>query len=131
MIPCAPRSSAFLIGSSAGSDTRTMHAALSPTACKIPKSSRVSSGPCSASTNNQSKPKLASTSADDAFASVTIVPTSFSRRFKRARNSCVMPASPMIDDYLAALHDDGHIHEIEDQLQRITLDDREIGDLAR
>jgi len=37
--------------------------------------------------NNQSNPKLASTSADAALASVTIVPSSCSRRFSRARKS--------------------------------------------
>src|SRR5688572_22615293 len=162
MMPCAPKSSAFLIGTSAASGTRTMHAVLSPAACSISKSSRVSSGPCSPSMNSQSNPKLASTSADAALASVTIVPSNFSRRCKRARNSCVMltsasapgncscvalpraslpspalhnpraslPASATIDDDLAALHDDGDVHQIEDQLQRIAVDDREIGDLA-
>src|SRR5262245_25957014 len=130
MMPCAPRSSAFLIGTSAASGTRTMHAALSPTACKIEASSRVSSGPCSPSMNSQSNPMLASTSADAALASVTIVPSNFSRRFSRARKSCVILASPMVDDDLAALHDDADVHEIEDQLQRIAVDDREIGDVA-
>src|SRR5688572_21959331 len=131
MMPCAPKSSAFLIGASAACGTRTMHAVLSPTACRISKSSRVSSGPCSPSMNSQSKPNAASTSADAPLASVTIVPSNFSRRFNRARNSFVMAASAMIDDDLAALHDDGDVHEIEDQLQRIAVDDREIGDVAR
>jgi len=36
---------------------------------------------------SQSKPRPASTSADDADASVTMVPSSVSPRLKRARNS--------------------------------------------
>jgi hypothetical protein len=49
--------------------------------------------------NNQSKPKLASTSADDALASVTIVPSSGSRRFSLARKSFAMETSAVaVDD---------------------------------
>src|SRR5688572_29537067 len=130
MMPCAPRSSALLIGTSAASGTRTMHAVLPLTACRISLSSRVSSGPCSPSMNSQSNPKPASTSADAALASVTIVPSSCSRRFSRARNSCAMWTSAFVDDDFAALHHDDNIQQIENQLQRVAVDDREIGYLA-
>src|SRR5712671_3660040 len=88
MIPAAPRSSAFLIGTSAASGTRTMQAVLSPATCRIVASSAASSGPCSPSTNNQSKPSPARISAVAALGSVTIVPSNVSPRFNRARKSC-------------------------------------------
>src|SRR5687768_17261984 len=79
--------------------------------------------------NSQSNPADASTSADAALASVTIVPSSVSPRLRRSRNACAISA--MIGDDLAALHDDRDIHQIEDQLQRVAVDNREIRDVAR
>src|SRR5262245_52553891 len=81
----------------------------------------------SPSTNSQSKPAAARISADAALASVTIVPSSVSPRLSRARNR--EPSSAPVDD-LAAPHDDGHVQQVENELQRVTVDDRDIRDLA-
>jgi hypothetical protein len=76
MIPAAPISSAFLMGTSAAEDRRTKPGMSLPAACSRSCISWASRALCSASMNSQSNPTRAKISATGGQLSDTIVPSS-------------------------------------------------------